>query len=165
MTYANEVTPATTPRTTAPRPAQLAADLRVALMRSVRRIRQERSSDAITDGQYSVLARLDCEGPSTPRELAAHEQVQPPTMTRTLNALVESGHVTRTVHPSDGRQVLMAVSEQGAREVRETRRRRDAWLTQQLSGLTDAEREVLAQAAEILGRVVARVPQPRRVPR
>ena len=165
MTYANDVTTApartTSPRagTSSSRPAPLAAELRVALMRSVRRIRSERSSDAITDGQYSVLALLDCEGPKTPRELAQHDHVQPPTMTRTLNALVESGHVTRTLHPDDGRQVLMAVTEQGTREVRETRRRRDAWLTKQLAGLSDTEREVLASAAEILGRVVARAPE------
>lgn len=159
MTYANHVmTAARTPvraPASASRPAPLAAELRVALMRSVRRIRSERSSDAITDGQYSVLAVLDRKGPRTPRELAQQEHVQPPTMTRTLNALVEAGHVTRTEHPDDGRQVLVALTEQGAREVRETRRRRDAWLAKQLSGLSEEERDVLARAAAILRRVVA----------
>ena len=60
MTYANDMTE-TTGATAglSPTPAQLAADLRVALMWSVRRIRSERSSDAITDGQYSVLALVD----------------------------------------------------------------------------------------------------------
>lgn len=151
MTYANDVTSTD--------PARLAADLRVALMRSVRRIRSERSSDVITDGQYSVLAVLDREGPLTPRELAQHDHVQPPTMTRTLNALVDSGHVTRTEHPDDRRQVLMALTTQGAREVLETRRRRDAWLTQQLSGLSEGDRDTLARAAGILDRVIAVVPE------
>lgn len=138
------------------RPAPLAADLRVALMRSVRRIRAERSSEAISSGQYSVLAVLDVRGPMTPRELAEFEQVQPPSMTRTLNALEEAGLVSRTAHPDDRRQVLVAITDAGAQEVRETRRRRDAWLAQRLAGLSADERETLARAADILLRVVAR---------
>ncbi|MFZ5870501.1 MAG: MarR family winged helix-turn-helix transcriptional regulator [Actinomycetota bacterium] len=144
------------PPAAACRPAALAADLRVALMRSVRRLRQEKSSESITDGQYSVLAWLEKHGPMTPRELADHEHVQPPSMTRTVNALVDAGLVTRADHPEDGRQVLVAVTEAGAREVRETRKRRDAWLAKRLAELTPEEREVLARAAEILRRVVAR---------
>jgi DNA-binding MarR family transcriptional regulator len=145
-----------TPPASQCRPAPLAADLRVALMRSVRRIRQEKSSEAISSGQYSVLAVLDRLGPMTPRELADHENVQPPSMTRTVNALVEAGLVSRTAHPDDGRQVLVAITEAGATEVRETRRRRDAWLAKRLADLTPEEREVLARAGEILMRVVAR---------
>jgi DNA-binding MarR family transcriptional regulator len=125
-------------------------------MRSVRRLRQEKSSDAITAGQYSVLAVLDHRGPMTPRELAEHEQVQPPSMTRTVNALVEAGLVTRADHPEDGRQVLVAVTEAGANEVRETRRRRDAWLAKRLADLPAEDRQTLARAAEILMQVVAR---------
>jgi DNA-binding MarR family transcriptional regulator len=138
------------------RPAPLAADLRVALMRSVRRIRAEKSSEAISSGQYSVLAVLDTRGPMTPRELAEHEQVQPPSMTRTVNALEDAGLVSRAAHPDDRRQVLVAITDAGTREVRETRRRRDAWLAQRLAGLSAEEREVLARAGEILLRVVAR---------
>jgi DNA-binding MarR family transcriptional regulator len=136
------------------RPAPLAAELRVALMRAVRKIRQQRSSNVITDGQYSVLAWLDRHGPLTPRELAEREQVQPPSMTRTVNALVEAGLVGRTGHPDDGRQILVAITEAGTQEVKETRRRRDAWLAKKLAGLDQREREVLAEAGQILVRVV-----------
>lgn len=136
--------------------ASLAADLRVALMRAVRRIRAERSSEAITDGQYAVLAKLDCDGPQTPRALADHEHVQPPSMTRTVNHLVEAGLATRGDHPDDGRQVLVAITEAGRAEVKETRRRRTAWLAGRLSELTPQERDTLAEAAEILRRMVAR---------
>jgi DNA-binding MarR family transcriptional regulator len=125
-------------------------------MRSARRLRQEKSSEAITAGQYSVLAYLDNRGPMTPRELAEHEQVQPPSMTRTVNALAEAGLVTRADHPEDGRQVLVAITEAGANEVRETRRRRDAWLAKRLADLPPEDRATLARAAEILMRVVAR---------
>ena len=71
----------------APGPAVLAAELRMALVRAVRRLRAEKSDADLTDGQYSVLAVLDRRGPRTPGELAAHERVQPPSMTRTLAAL------------------------------------------------------------------------------
>lgn len=149
MTYANDMPTLTS--------ASLAADLRVALLRSARRIRAERNSETISDGQYSVLARLDCDGVMTPRQLAEADQVQPPSMTRILNALVTAGLVERTGDPDDRRQVLVVITDAGRAEVRETRRRRDAWLAQRLATLTTAhERATLAAAADILRRVVAK---------
>src|ERR671928_29871 len=134
-------------------PAALAAELRVALMRAARRLRAEKSDADLSDGQYSVLAFLEREGPKTPREIAAYERVQPPSMTRTLTALLELGLVTRTEHPSDRRQVLIAITEPGEQTVRETRRRRDAWLARRLAALPPDEREVLARAIQILRRI------------
>jgi DNA-binding MarR family transcriptional regulator len=134
-------------------PAVLAAELRVALMKAVRRLRAEKSDADLTDGQYSVLAVLDRLGPRTPGEIAAHERVQPPSMTRTVAALAELGLVTRTEHPVDRRQVLVALTQTGTATVRETRRRRDAWLARRLAALTPTERDVLARAAEILRRI------------
>src|SRR5665648_581465 len=66
------------------RPLALAADLRVAVTHAVRRIRQERSSEQITDGQYAVLAALSNRGPATPTALAEDQQVQPPHITRVI---------------------------------------------------------------------------------
>ncbi len=133
--------------------AALAAELRVALMKSVRRLRAEKSDADLTDAQYSVLAVLDRLGPRTPGEIAAVERVQPPSMTRTVAALAELGLVTRTEHPADRRQVLVTLTDAGAATVRETRRRRDAWLARRLAALTPAERDVLTRAAEILRRI------------
>ncbi|GGC05637.1 MarR family winged helix-turn-helix transcriptional regulator [Cellulomonas carbonis] len=135
------------------RPAPLATELRVVLTRSVRRLRWERSSDRITDGQYSVLAALSNVGPMTPGALAEREHVQPPPMTRTVNHLVEAGLVRRDPHPTDGRQVLVSITPAGEAEVRETRRRRTEWLARRLAELTPAERETLAQATTILRRI------------
>ena len=133
--------------------AVLAAELRTALLRAARRLRAEKSDADVSEGQYSVLALLDRRGPSTPRELAALERVQPPSMTRTIAALLDLGLVTRSEHPSDRRQVLVALSEAGAASVRETRRRRDAWLARRLAALTPSEREVLSRAADLLRRI------------
>jgi len=139
--------------TAATRSSSIAAELRVAVMHVSRRLRLERSTDDITPGQFTVLSVLDRHGPLTPRELAGHEKVSPPSMTRTLAAIERTGLVTRTDHPTDGRQVLVSLSPAGRREVTETRRRRDAWLARRLAELDPAEREVLARAAVILTKV------------
>jgi DNA-binding MarR family transcriptional regulator len=131
------------------RPATLAADLRVSVMKLARRLRQQRSDDDISTGQYSVLGALVNHGPKTPGELAEHERVQPPSMTRTLNCLVEAGLVVRTDHPADGRQVLMSVTEAGAAVIHETRKKRTAWLAKRLAELTPQERATLAEASRI----------------
>src|SRR4249919_1177375 len=134
-------------------PATLAADLRVALLRCTRRIRAEKSDLEVSDTQYSVLAVLERKGPLTLRELADHERVQPPSMTRAVNGLAERGLATRSDHPTDGRQVLVGVTEAGRSELRETRRRRDAWLARRLAALDPADRAVLAAAKDVLSRI------------
>ncbi len=146
--------PSSAPSPAACRPGTLAGDLRVTLMRTVRRLRMERSDERITDGQYSVLAALANRGAMTPSALAEHEHVQPPPMTRTVNALAERGLVQRDTHPTDGRQVLVSITEAGLAEVKETRRRRNEWLAARLRALEPEEREVLARAELILRRIV-----------
>ncbi len=135
------------------RPMALAGDLRVALMYAVRRIRAERSSSEITDGQYQVLAALANRGPMSPTALADDQRVQPPHMTRVLNALTAAGLVQRGEHPTDRRQVVMTITDAGLAEVKETRRRRNEWLAGRLGRLDAAEREVLAQAVVLLRRL------------
>lgn len=138
------------------RPAPLAGDLRIALTLAVRRLRLERSSEQISDGQYAVLAALANRGPMTPSALAEDQHVAAPGMTRMLNSLVEAGLVRRGPHPSDGRQVLVTITEAGEVEVKETRRRRNAWLAARLTELDPADREVLARASVLLHRLVDR---------
>lgn len=130
--------------------AALAAELRQALGRLHRRIRSERGEAGLSFPQFSVLALLTREGPTTPGRLADLEGVQPPTMTRSVNCLVDLGFVTKADHPDDGRQVVVALTPAGAAEVAETRRRRDAWLTRRLAGLAREDRAVLARAADLL---------------
>ncbi|WP_147795570.1 MarR family winged helix-turn-helix transcriptional regulator [Cellulomonas sp. Y8] len=136
-------------------PGELAGDLRVALAKSTRRIRSRRGGADLPDPQFNVLAILLREGPLSPGALADAEHVQPPSMTRTVNALVELGFVQKSEHPTDGRQVVVSLTAPGEAEVRETRRRRDAWLAAQLDTLTDDERRTLAQAAVLLRRIAA----------
>ena len=133
--------------------AHLASDLRLACMRISRRVRFE-STQAVAPHQFSVMARL--EGTAlTPRELAAIERVSPPSMTRTVAALVERGLVTRQNDPLDGRQVFISLTPQGLLLLKETRRKRDAWMATRLRGISADEREVLVKASVILTRVAS----------
>jgi len=131
----------------------LAGELRVALGQAARRIRQQRGDAGLTDPQYNVLLWLTKKGPLTPGQLADLERIQPPSMTRTVNGLVELGLVGKTEHPTDGRQVVVTLSDLGVAEVAETRRRRDAWLTQRLQEMSPDERRLLTDAVELLRRI------------
>ena len=133
--------------------AHLANDLRLACMRISRRVRFE-STQAVAPHQFSVMARLEDEA-LTPRELAGIERVSPPSMTRTVAALVERELVTRTDDPLDGRQVFISLTAQGLLLLNETRRRRDAWMATRLKGISAEEREVLVKATAILTRVAS----------
>jgi len=141
--------------TTMPSASALAGDLRIAVGRVSRRIRAERGAAGLTDPQFTVLAWLNKEGPLTPGQLAERERIQPPSMTRTVNGLVELGLVAKAEHPTDGRQVVVSLTEAGVAEVRETRRRRDAWLAGRLATLAPDERALLVDAAELLRRIAA----------
>lgn len=122
-------------------------------MRLARRLRNQRADTSMSLNQLAALGTLDRHGPLTPGELAAHERVQPPSMTRVIAALEEAGYVTRTDHPSDRRQVLVALSPGGRAILRDDRRRRDAWLAQRIRELDAADVAVLRQAAAVLNRL------------
>lgn len=131
--------------------AGLAAALRVSVARLTRRLRSERDPhNELSVGQLSVLGALLRNGECSVGELAAHERVQPPSMTRTVNCLEQVGYVVRRPHDTDGRQVVVALSEQGGEILAADRRRRDAWLAQRLRELTAEERAVLRQAVPLI---------------
>ncbi|HZD96884.1 MAG TPA: MarR family transcriptional regulator [Micromonosporaceae bacterium] len=122
-------------------------------MRFNRRLRQARPVGDLTQSQLSVLTSLELAGALTPRELAESERVQPPTMTKIVARLEEIGVVQRTPHPTDGRQVILSATPHGREALAETRRVRDAWLTKRLAALSDAERDTLRAAVEIIVRI------------
>lgn len=143
-----------TPPTLALDHPDLSSDLRFAVMRLRRRLVTERHPDnELSLSAMAVLGVLFVYGDRSVGELAAHERVQPPSMTRLVNHLSEAGYVTREQHDTDGRQVLVRLTEQGRRSVEADRDRRDAWLSCRLAELTGAERAVLAAAAPILDRL------------
>jgi DNA-binding MarR family transcriptional regulator len=134
--------------------AGLATALRISVSRLARRLRAERLTKGLepglSDTQLAALAALERHSAMTPGELAEHEKVQPPSMTRVITALEELGLVIRAPHQSDRRQVVLTVTDQGREVVQQTRRLREAWLARRLRELTPAERATLRAAAPIL---------------
>lgn len=136
--------------------AGLASQLRVSVMRLARRLRNERDPDnQLGVGAISVLGVLIREGESTIGQLAAHERVQPPSMTRTVNCLVDDGYAVRRPSETDGRSTLIAISDKGREVLLADRRRRDAWLARQLKDLTPDERDLLRQVAPLIERLAS----------
>ena len=133
----------------------LAAELRVAIMKTSRRLRLESSSEMLTPAQYSVLAALKTEG-HTIGELAQREQVAAPSMTRIVKSLVESGWVTRTSSAQDARQVMIDISEEGMRTFVGARSQRTAWLARRIDQLGEDDRQILARAAALLQEMSAK---------
>ena len=132
----------------------LASQLRVSVMRLARRLRNERDPEnQLGVGAISVLGVLLREGESTIGQLAAHERVQPPSMTRTVNCLVDDGYAVRRPSETDGRSTLVEISEKGRQILLADRRRREAWLARQLKDLTPDERDLLRQVAPIIERL------------
>ena len=135
--------------------AGLATALRISISRLARRLRVERlglggTETALSDIQLAALAALERHQEMTPGELAEHEKVQPPSMTRVIAVLEERQLVQRTAHPTDRRQVVLTVTADGRALVNRVRRRREAWLAQRLQELTPEERATLRAAAPIL---------------
>ncbi|MCW2759093.1 MAG: MarR family transcriptional regulator [Nocardioidaceae bacterium] len=136
--------------------AGLAAELRVSVMRLRRRLASEREpGNELSMGSLAVLGALFRKGELTVGQLADHERVKPPSMTRTVNCLADDGYVVRRHHDQDKRQVLVSISDMGRETLLADRRRRDAWLAQKLRDLTPADRAVLRQAAPILERLAS----------
>jgi DNA-binding MarR family transcriptional regulator len=124
--------------------------LRFAIQRLSRLIRANAADDDVPESQRSVLFTLANDAPQSLRSLSEHERVTPPSMNRTVNALVSSGYVTRVTAEDDARRIEIDLSDAGRTFVLETRRRRDAWFTQRLAALTPDQRRILDQAAPIL---------------
>ncbi|WP_216210024.1 MarR family winged helix-turn-helix transcriptional regulator [Amycolatopsis aidingensis] len=131
----------------------LASRLRLAVVRLNRRLRAQRTDEDVSLTQLSALSTLHKCGALTPGQLAAKEGVRPPSMTRVIGALEGLGYVERNAHPTDGRQAIVALSERGLAYVHDTISAREAWLDEQLTKLSDTERAVLADAAEIIDRM------------
>ena len=133
----------------------LANALRISVSRLARRLRVERAAPGLgepdlSETQLAALATLDRHGAMTPGELAEHEKVQPPSMTRVISALVDSQLVRREPHVSDRRQVVLTATDAGRDLVIRARRRREEWLARRLKELPPAERATLRAAAPIL---------------
>ncbi|HXY95029.1 MAG TPA: MarR family transcriptional regulator [Acidimicrobiia bacterium] len=146
------MTAPTTPVPTDAAPEVLAARLRLANARLARRVRQEALSggDDLTASRLAALATIDALGPITLGELAAEEQVQPPSMTRIVARLEENGLAIREVDERDRRIVRVQITPAGRRTLETSRTRKAAFLAQRVARLSPEARAVLADALPVL---------------
>lgn len=133
---------------------QASTDLRVALGRLIRRLRQGYVVGELTLPERSVLSRLDREGAATPGCLADLERVKPQAMGATLAGLVERGLVERRKDDSDGRKVLMSVTEAGVKLLTDRRSRTTERMATALAEkFTVAEQHELVAAIPLIERL------------
>lgn len=129
-----------------------AARLRMAIVRTGRRLRQEAAGAVgeLTPTSAAALATVERHGPLTPSELAEIERVKRPTATRTLRVLAEAGLVQRAPDPEDGRSALVSITAAGREHLRRLRGRKNAYLARRMRELPAADVATLDRAASIL---------------
>ncbi len=118
--------------------------------RLVRHMRAAAAQHELSLTEFAVLARLGREGAATTAELARAEGMRPQSMSAAVATLEERGLVERKPHPSDGRQMNIAITEKGAAVRSRTKDLKRAWLAQAMAGLGEEERQILARAGDIL---------------
>lgn len=134
-----------------------AHEVRVAVGRLRRRLRESHDRDELTPSQTSLLSRLDREGPHTASELAAAEGVRPQSVAASLAVLAERGMVSRRPDPDDGRRQTISLSPDGRTFLDSTRAAGEEWLARALhERLSEDERATVIAAMGLLDRVAAR---------
>jgi DNA-binding MarR family transcriptional regulator len=122
----------------------------------VRRVRAAAASHELSLTESAVLGRLERDGPATTAELARAESVRPQSMGASVAALEERGLVERKPHPTDGRQVNIALTSKGAAVRNSARAAKRTWLAQAIAQLEEEDQKTLFKAGEILKRLVER---------
>jgi DNA-binding MarR family transcriptional regulator len=141
-----------------PQAVAVADRLHSAAIHLLRRVRQDDVATREGPARLSALSVLVFAGPKTLGELAAAEQVKPPTMSRIVAGLVRSRLIQTSADPGDARRLRITATAKGTHLLQEARRRRVAHLAAHLARLSRGERAKLADAVEILQRVLATWP-------
>jgi DNA-binding MarR family transcriptional regulator len=128
-------------------------ELSMAIGQLLRRLRAESNPDELTWSQTVALSRLEAAGSMTTADLARAEQVKPQSMGATLAELEREGLVERRPHPTDGRQVLFALTDAGVEARRKRSAAKLAWLLTAMAGLDPAEQQTLTAAAGLIKRL------------
>ena len=133
---------------------ETATRLHAGAIRLLRTLRREDDGSGLSAPRLSALSVVAFGGPCSLAELAAAEQVKPPTMSRIVDALVAEGLVTRETTVEDRRSVRIAATAKGLEVMEEGRARSVRALVARLARLPDSELRALARGAEILERAM-----------
>jgi DNA-binding MarR family transcriptional regulator len=138
-----------TPGTHTQNETELAARLRLAVMRLSRRLRQQ-VAGGVTPSQVSALATIERLGEPTLGELATSEKVRPPSMTKIVVGLETAGLVTRRGDGEDRRVTRVMLTADGRRALQRSRSLRTAFLARRLRRLSAPERDALVELVGLL---------------
>jgi DNA-binding MarR family transcriptional regulator len=130
------------------------ADFAQAISQLVRRARSVAASHELSWSETAVMKRLAQEGPATTADLARAQGMKPQSMGTIIATLEEMGMVERKPHPSDGRQVHIALTTKGAAAQKSVGDAKRTWLEQSIAQLDKQEQATLFAAGEILKRMV-----------
>ncbi|GAA4622082.1 MarR family transcriptional regulator [Actinoallomurus vinaceus] len=130
-----------------------AAQVRQGITRLGRRLRAERSPEALSVNKLGVLSHLHQHGPATAGELAAAQHQRPQSLTRVFAELEQTGLVTRIRDERDRRQSVLAITSEGTAALAGDMAERDAWLASAMAGLSPTERQVLRLAGALMDRL------------
>jgi DNA-binding MarR family transcriptional regulator len=144
-----------TPPPDIPTAAALAADLRVALGKLNRRLREEAHLGDFTWSQMKVIVRLERDGPATVTALAQAEGVRPQSMSATVAVLKDAGLVSGASDPADGRQTVLSLTEACRLALAESRAKKQDWLFRAIqTRLSTSEQRELERAVALLTRLL-----------
>lgn len=133
----------------------LALDLRTAVRKLKRHLREQGQQADLTPSQTSVVLRLEEVGAATVSSLARVEGMRPQSMSAVIAPLQEAGLVRGAPDPNDGRQTLMSLTPKCLRWLKEGRAARHDWLTQRISRkLSVVEQQRLRSAVGLLTKLV-----------
>lgn len=132
---------------------EIAADTRRGAIRLTRRLRAERSPDALSANKVGVLGHLYRHGPSTPGEVTAAEHQRPQSLTRVFAELAAAGLISRTRSQLDHRESLLDITPPGRAVLTADMAERDRWLASAIAGLSETEAQVLRLAAALMERL------------
>jgi DNA-binding MarR family transcriptional regulator len=132
---------------------QAVTELSTATAQLLRRVRAEGGSDELGWSQIAIVARLDEGGPLPTAELARLESMTPQSMGAILALMEREKLVERRPHPTDGRQILFALTAAGAEVRRERGQAKRAWLLSAMAKLTPAEQHTLIGATALIRRL------------
>jgi DNA-binding MarR family transcriptional regulator len=132
---------------------ELAARLRLAVMRLARRLRQQSEAN-VTPSMLSALSNIEYRQPVTLGTLAEAERVTPPTMTKIVARLEDAGLITRTPDPGDRRVGLLSLSPEGVRFIARNRNAKNAYLARKLRKLSPDEAARLQAAVGVIEKIL-----------
>ena len=128
----------------------LADGLHSAAIHLLRQVRTEDRATGIGPAQLSALSVLVFGGRMSLGELAAAEQVKPPTMVRIVQSLSEQGLARAQADKNDRRKIQITATARGRTLMMRARKRRVGALARAISGISEDDRQALGSSLQVL---------------